>query len=385
VFTGARAKFGYSDYEHRELEGAEVGTVIGQEACDTRLELLNGEVAGWVGALGVQLGLADFSADGEEAFLPVHRTDSGALFLFEELAVGSTTWQVGGRWEYRRVEADAFASPGGTNYAGRDDDRATFSASFGAVHTLSPDYKLAWSLSHTERAPTGQELFADGPHLGTGAYEIGDARLDDEQSLGAELSLRKVTGFVTGAVTTYANVFDGYIFEQATGERVNAQNDPSAPDADLNRTVFVQRDTLFYGAEAEAIWHLHAAPRHTLDLTTALDYTLAAERGGDELPRIPPLKARVALDWRAGDWSAGADLVAVARQDRVAPGETETDGHALLGLSAGYRLVGGRVRYDFFVRASNLADTEARVHTSLLKDIAPLPGRAFTAGVRASF
>ncbi len=386
VFSGARAKFAYSDYEHRELEGADVGTLVGQEGIDTRLELLNREIAGFVGALGLQLGRTDFSAAGDEAFLPTHATDTAAVFLFEELVRDRVTWQFGARVEHRRIEADAFASPGGVTYAERSDERTTLSASFGAIYTLNPDYKLAWSLSSTERAPGGQELFADGPHLGTAAYEIGDPTLTDEHSLGYELTLRKVSGLVTGSVTAYINGFDGYIFEQSTGVLVDAANTPD-PDGGLTRTVFVQRDALFYGAEAEAVWHLHQASRHTLDLTTALDYTVAEERGGGgaDLPRIPPLKARVALDWRRGPWSAGADLVALARQSRTAPGESETAGYALLGLDAGYRLTTRVAVYDFFARVNNLTDEEARLHTSFLKDLAPLPGRSFTAGVRASF
>jgi len=165
---------------------------------------------------------------------------------------------------------------------------------------------------------------------------------------------------------------------------VDETNTPD-PAGGLARTLFVQRDAVFYGTEAEAVWHLHQATRHSLDLTTALDYTLAQERGGTDLPRIPPLKGRIALDWRSGPWTAGTDLVAVARQDRTAPGETPTDGYALLGLSGGYRFEAGRMACEVFVRASNLTDEEACVSTSFLKDIAPLPGRSVTLGVRLTF
>jgi iron complex outermembrane receptor protein len=294
------------------------------------------------------------------------------------------TWQAGARVEHRRIEADAFASPGGAISGARNDERTTLSGSFGAIHTLNPDYKLAWNISATERAPTGQELYADGPHIGTAAYEIGDSSFDDERSLGYELSLRKISGFVTGSLTGYVNAFDGFLFEQGTGITVDETNTPD-PAGGLQRTRFVQHDALFYGAEAEAVWHLHQAPRHVLDLTTALDYVRATEDGDRDLPRIPPLKARLALDWHRAAWSAGTDLVAVAAQNDTAPGETATDGYALLGLHAGYCLTTSLATYDFFVRASNLTDEEARVHTSFLKDIAPLPGRALTAGVRASF
>lgn len=406
VFSGTRAKFGYSDYEHREVDvpAGAIETVIGQEGYDGRFELLNDDLAGWSGALGVQLGSTDLSATGDEAFLPTHATDSGALFVFQELERGSVTWQAGARIERREIRADAFdnilflegidpANNGGVDYAqsygSRSDNRTTLSGSFGAIHTLSDAYKLAWSGSYTERAPTGQELYADGPHVGTNAYEIGDANLNDEKAFGFELSLRKTTGFVTGSLTGFVNVFDGYIFEQGTGNQIVFEDpDGVAGNGDeeaLDEIRFVQRDALFYGFEAEAIWHLHAERNHTLDLTTALDYTRAEERGGGDLPRIPPLKARLALDWRKDRWRAGADLVAVAKQSDTAVGETETDGYALLGLSAGYCLPTRYATYDFFVRASNLTDEEARMHTSFVKDFAPLPGRALTAGVRASF
>ncbi len=387
IFTGARAKFGYADYQHRELDAGVVGTRFDQTGFDSRLELLNGEVAGWTGALGTQLGQTELSAQGDEAFLPTHTTQSGALFLFEELVRDATTWQVGARLENRLIEADLFASPGGTSYTARDDSRTTVSGSFGLVQTLSPAYKLAASLSTTTRAPNGQELYADGPHIGTGAYEIGDAHLTDETSLGAELSLRKTTGFVTGALTGYINRFDGYIYEQATGALVDATNAPVLPgDPEaLTQTRFTQTDAFFYGAEAEAIWHLHASNRHTLDLTTALDTVRALDDHDQDLPRTPPLKGRLALDWKKNAWRAGTDLVLVSRQPNTATGETSTDGYTLLGLSAGYCLETGPVTYDFFVRAANLTNEEARLHTSFLKDVAPLPGRAFTAGVRASF
>ena len=38
-----------------------------------------------------------------------------------------------------------------------------------------------------------------------------------------------------------------------------------------------------------------------------------------------------------------------------------------------------------YLKVTNLTDTEARVHTSFLKDIAPRPGRSIALGVRGSF
>ena len=385
IFEEARVKIGYADYQHQEFEAGAPETLFEIEGFDSRLELINGEVAGWTGALGLQLGTSETSATGDEAFLPTHTTDNGALFLFQELARGRTTWQVGARLEHRSIDADPFVtSEPGVTFGSRSDTRTTFSGSLGAVYSLSEPYKLAWNASYTERAPNGQELYAYGPHHGTEAYEIGNENLSTERAFGYELSLRKTTGFVTGSLTGFVQYFDGFIFEEGTGITVDEENAPD-PNEHLERTFFVQRDALFYGFEAEAIWHLHTEASHTLDLTTAVDYVRAEQTNGDNLPRIPALKTRIALDWRKDGWHIGPDLVLVAKQTASAPGESDTDGYALLGLTLGYCLETRHATYDFFVRGSNLTNEEARLHSSFLKDIAPLPGRAFTAGVRASF
>jgi iron complex outermembrane recepter protein len=381
VFEEARAKVGYADYRHEEFEGGAPGTVFESEGFDSRLELINGEVAGWTGALGTQFGSTELSAVGAEAFIPTHTTDSTAVFLFQERTAGANTWQLGSRLEHRRIEAAAFRA-----FGPRSDSLVTLGGSAGLIRKLDDTYRLFGSFSYTERAPNGQELFADGPHHGTGAYEIGDPDLAKERSYGFETGLRKTQGFVTGSLTGFVNFFDGYIFEEASGLDVNEDNLPPGPgDETLAQTFFVQRDAVFYGFEAEAIWHLHQNAGHTLDFTTGLDYVRATDTDGNDLPRISPLKVRVALDWRLRPWHVGTDLLLIAKQTNSTPEEGDTDGYALLGFTVGYRLSTSFVTYDFFVRASNLLDEEARAHTSFLKDIAPLPGRAFTAGVSASF
>ena len=394
VFTGARAKLGVADYEHVELESGLPGTTFTNEGYNGRVELLHRPIAGFTGALGTEFGRSDFSAVGAEAYLPTSETLNHAFFLFEEAKTGDFTWQAGARYETRAIEADAFDTilflngvDATRTYAARSDSRDTLSLSGGVVYALTPVYNLAFNLTHTTRAPNAQELYADGPHLATDAYEVGDASLADEKSLGTELSLRKTSGFVTGALTAFANQFDGFIYLQDSGALVDFENTPLDPTDDLPEYRFIQRDALFYGAELETVFHLHATPGHTLDLRFNADFTRAKERSGPDLPRIAPLKGLIALDWSRGPWRAGTDLQLVSDQSNRAPGETPTDGYALLGLSAGYRLETKTVVYDFFVRASNLTDTEARNAASFanIKDIAPLPGRAITLGIRATF
>ena len=386
IFTGARSKFGLADYQHIEMEDGAPGTTFTNTGYNGRVELLHAPLAGFTGAFGTEVGASDFSAIGTEAYLPTNQTQNYALFVFEEAKTGAFTWQTGARYESRAIEADSFTSFLGTNHAARSDERDTLSLSGGVIQTLTPTYALAFNLTHTTRAPNSQELYADGQHIATAAYEVGDANLVDERALGAELSLRKTKGFMTGALTAFATQFDNYIYQNDTGTLVDIEGTP-ATDDDLPEFRFIQRDALFYGLELETAFHLIAAPRHTLDLRINADHTRAQETDGANLPRIAPIKGLVALDWTRGPWSAGTDMQLAASQSHRAPGETATDGYALLGASLGYRLETRFATYDFFVRGSNLTDESARNATSFanIKDIAPLPGRAVTFGVRAAF
>lgn len=173
----------------------------------------------------------------------------------------------------------------------------------------------------------------------------------------------------------YLNRFQGYIDEVATGEEKD----------ELPVYRFTQAKAEFRGAELEAIFHLHEGQKHRLDFRLAGDLTRAEGRGGAPLPRIPAAKALAGLDWSAGALAAGASVQRVARQGRVTERETPTPGYDWIEAYAMYRADVGSTTLDFFVSGRNLANEEARVHTSFLKDVAPRMGRSWTAGVRLAF
>ncbi|GAB1488091.1 TonB-dependent receptor [Opitutaceae bacterium] len=368
AFTGAKFKFGSAQYRHQELEGAEVGTVYTNRGYDGRLELLHTAMGPFTGAIGAQASISRFSAEGEEAFVPSSKTVNRALFLFEEASWGPTVWQFGARAEQQEITL--------TDGSGLAIDDDTASVSGGLIWPLSDTWTLSTSLAHTERAPNTQERFSNGPHIGTNAYEIGDPDLGHETSFAIDLSLRKRTGMVTGALTVFANQFDGYIYEQATGDEQD----------ELDVYTYVQRDARLYGVELESIIHLHESERHRFDIQVGADLVRGRNTDDDtELPRITPARARLGFTWVTGPFSLTTDLQRVATQDRVAPNESATGAHTVLNASAGYRFTLGRLSYDLFVRGSNLGNEEIRLHTSFLKEVAPLPGRNVTIGLRTSF
>jgi iron complex outermembrane receptor protein len=218
--------------------------------------------------------------------------------------------------------------------------------------------------------------------------------LGSERSLGLEASLRRRQGFVTGAMTVFAHRFHGYIFERFTGEMavegddgwqfVSTDEAADGEESALRVFNYVQSDARFWGAELETIWHLHESTKWNLDLRLAADFTRAQE-GGRNLPRIPAARTTGGVSWSSGNWSASAECQVVMDQDRVAAHESVSDGYALVSAHVSRTFDLGHSQLEIFLRGSNLADAEARSHTSFVKDLAPLGGRAFTAGARITF
>lgn len=365
----ARVQLGVADYRHDELEGDEIGTRFTNRAFEGRLELLHGKLGGFEGAVGAQVSRSNFTATGDEAFVPPSVTNNLAVFLYEEIARERATWQLGARVERQKVQPDA-----ATGFPARSHTGASLSG--GLVWKFDATWSLAVSLNRSERAPNAQELYADGPHAGTGSYEIGDAGLGVERAHGFDLSLRKRTGRVTGVATVFVNDFSGYIFEEPTG----------AEEDELPVYAFVQRDARFHGAELELIAHLHETTGSQLDVRFTADTVRATNRSDNApLPRITPARAGIALDYRRGDFSFSPEFRHSFAQNRTAPGETATGSHTLVNVSAAWRFKLGRTDAELFARGTNLNNTTARVHASFLKDVAPLPGRDVTLGLRVAF
>lgn len=404
-FSGIKAikyRFALSDYTHTEFEGAAPGTTFTNEGYDGRIEITHEKFGPFEGAFGYQTERSDFSAIGEEKFLPEVLTRTNSAFLFEEVEL-SAAWRLQGGLRYDHIDVQSAADPAFGPARGRTFDDV--SGSLGVVFTPNDDYAIALSAAYSERAPTYQELFANGPHVATGAYEIGDASLPVEEALGIDLSLRKRTGFVTGAVTAFYNRFNNFIGQFPTGEQ-RLLEDESLPIYEYRST-----DAEFFGGELEATFHLlqpvtapapvvagsknpkqpvvSSAPvgaQNVLDLELKADYVRARDTiSGDPLPRISPFHASAALDFHRGDFGARLEGIYAGRQNRVARNELPTDSYVMLNASLSYTIHTGGVSTDIYVKGVNLTNEEAREHTSFLKDIAPLAGRGVVVGMKVNF
>ncbi|MCB1626765.1 MAG: TonB-dependent receptor [Xanthomonadales bacterium] len=360
-----RLRSGYTDYEHVELEGDEIGTRFENQQTDLRLEAEHAPIGAWRGVYGLTWSDRDFAAIGEEAFVPPNQSDSVAFFLVETAELGSWNLETGARWESQTVELDS----------GIDRDHDALSFSLAGRRQLNEHWSTLLRFDRAQRAPGAEELFSAGPHVATGSFEIGDAELEEETSQQFEVGVHYDSDALHLELSVFHNRFDDFIYLADTGTE----------EDELPVRQWSQADARFTGVEGLARYHLGDTSLGHFDLTARFDHVRARLADGGDLPRIAPTRFGLGLDWTRDAWSGSLDVLRVAEQDRVAEFEEETDGYTLLGADLAYSFDWGNSNLELFLAGRNLTDEEARVHTSLLKERAPLPGRNFMFGVRSFF
>lgn len=373
---------GYNDYTHTEFEGpGEVGTVFENQAWEGRLEFNHQMIGPFLGTVGLQLLDRDYQAIGEEAFVPPAEQQSAGLFVFEDTDWRDWHFELGGRIEHQNVES----SDPGTSDISHD----IYSLSGGALWEFTPGYAVGLNATRAQRAPATEELLANGPHLATGTFEIGDAGLDEETSNNLDLSLRKTDGRLTWRANVFINYIENFIFLQdqdLDGDGVADEvDDEGNPGGELLLVNHTQADALFYGLEAEVMFGLFDDNRGSLDARLFGDWVRGRLDGGPDLPRISPARLGIGFDYHRGPFQADIENVFVFEQSRSAPLETETDGYVMLNAGIGYTLRTTLADTTLFLRGRNLLDEDARRHTSFIKDNAPLAGRSALIGVNAKF
>lgn len=355
-----RVRGGLTDYQHQEIEGAAVATTFKNRGYDARVELEHEPLAGWRGVVGVQGSRSDFSALGEESFLPRTVTENVGVFLLEEYRLRDWRFEVGARQEWQSVAPDGTQPKSALNGT---------SLSAAATWDFASMYSLALSVSRSQRLPTAQELYADGIHLATNTYEIGNADLKQETSHNIDLTLRKHAGDARFAVSVFFNQVKDYIYADTLDRH-----------EDFRLIEYTQHDARFMGVEAEASYRFN--PYLTASVFGDMVRGDLTGRSG-KLPRIPAARAGVRLNARLnGNWSANAEAYRVFRQDRLADYESETPGYNMLNLGIQYDGRAGAVDYTAYLRATNLADQRAFNHASFISSAAPLPGRRVMLGLR---
>ncbi|MDQ3917474.1 MAG: TonB-dependent receptor [Acidobacteriota bacterium] len=353
----------YNDYRAREFEFesdegvTELDSVATNKNFNYRASFNQRRRGNFSGTFGFSGFTRAYESVGEEAPAPRTNQHSFAAYALERVDTERVGFQFGGR-----VEQNGYNPVGDF----RDRNFVGFSGSAGVRFSLWEGGSFVANYQHSFRAPALEELYNNGPHPGILVFDIGNENLKPERGDGVDFSLRHSTARLRLEGSAYYYHLRDFVFPAFTGETDEESNLPIV--------VYAQGDSRYAGMEASA----EARVLPALWFDGKVDYVRAELTGLDKpLPRIPPLRGTLSLDWRRGPLSIRPELIMAKRQTRAFDNETPTAGYAVFNVNASYTFVRGRAAHIISVGGYNLGDALYRNHLSFIKNIAPEMGRSF--------
>jgi iron complex outermembrane receptor protein len=378
-FESFRFKLGSTDYKHTEkAENGMPVTDFVNRATESRWELTHQPLAGWRGSFGLQTENSKFSAlsaeTGRSDTIPTTKSSSIAGFVVEERDFGPLRASAGLRLESVDRRPESSGAPQ------RTFDLASYSV--GGLWTFKPGYGAGATYSVAQRAPATEELYSNGPHESTSTFDIGDATLSKETSHNIELTLQKTEGLVRWKTNLFRNRVKNFVFGSIDGTTVDAEGNID-PTGEFRRRLWSHGDATIRGAEVEVSYNLRG---EGLSLRGFADTSRGTLEGAGNLPLQPATRFGVDAGYKQGAWRSGIALLHAQKQDRLASFETTaTPSYTQFDANLSYTQRVGPTRLTWFAIAKNLLNQDIRLSTSLLKDVAPQPGRNLIVGIRTTF
>ena len=395
-----KGQFSHTRYRHTEFDDGSPGTVFRNQGNDFRVEARHARWGAWEGVVGFQSEAGRFSADGDEVFAPYSRSTMKSLFVLEEWTAPWGKLSLGGRTEQVSVRSLGNPDPEVSRFVVGERTFNPHSAALGALVNLTPAWQLTSNLAYTERAPKDYELFANGPHLATAAWETGDATLSKEKAASFDVGGQWKSGPHKAQINAYVTRFSNYIGLMPTGNRYATSGELNPVDPSVGSSPEFRYQGLrarFTGLEASGTVRLMGAGgwtpgegRGSLDLGLRGDVVRAiALDSGEPLPRIAPLRLGATLTWAQGPWSVRGGFDHSAAQSRVPAGSRATKAYTLWNAMVSYRMRAASAQWLWYARLDNITNELAYSASSILTTTAfpkaPLPGRSLRIGVQATF
>jgi iron complex outermembrane recepter protein len=313
------------------------------------------------GLIGLEVDQRDFTVGGFVFTSPSVSTNI-APYLFERLRFGSLSVEAALRYTWNRVTPAEEKTATRIGHI-RERSFSALSASATLLYEITDIVHVGANLSRSNRMPTIEELFSEGPHLAAYSYEVGNPDLDIERGFGAELFLYHEFESISFNLNFFRNEISSFIIPRNTG-RINY-----ATFLPVYATEGVA--ALLVGAEAQMEWKA----TDVLQFEASISHTQGSFREtGRPLPQIPPMKAMLAANYQLGSWRLGLETEMAARQDRVDDFEEGTAGYVILNASVQHSFSTGGQVHNVSLVAENMLDQPYRNHLSRVKLILPEAG-----------
>lgn len=404
-------KASHTDYAHDESDEGKVATSFKNKAFSSRIDAKHMPIASqsgyFTGILGADYNVSDFSAIGNEKFIPKTKTNTFGVYLIERYSPTDQTSisQLTNKSDSHHHSQHSHNHEHNHDHTATDNNNATkakiqnsdwymelglrqdfsqidnienntqrdfsnTSASIEAGKTLFDGHKISARLSHSARTPTAQELYAQGAHIATNTYERGNPQLKSEQTNALELSYQGFFDDMDIKTTVFASLSSDYIYAKTTDMN----------DSGVRLIDYIGADAKSYGAEIEARYYVNDIVSIGGFADTAI--LSVKDKTWSDAPRVPASRVGgdIEADWF--DWQASLSGYHRFRQNRVANFETITPSYNMLNAKLTYQ---GLKNYQLFIAGTNLLNELAYNHASYLVDKTPKAGRSVNAGFTYQF
>ncbi|WP_044200569.1 TonB-dependent receptor domain-containing protein [Flammeovirga sp. OC4] len=395
---------GYQNNDRRELsDPSRHGRPVGEEgfvanALDLQTVSTNihfdkeNEKNKW--EVGVSYELQENSRSGYDFLIPDYLQNTFGAYGIVGYKLASNLDLIGGlRFDYISFASEQFTDtffkdpPGSDNPWVRAEpinkDYFNFAGSFGLQWTMFNVINANTNVAKTFRAPTANELAANGVHHGTFRHEQGDPDLNPEEGYQWDINLSYSSKKLNVSFSPYFNYYTNYIYLAASGDA------STLPDAgQIYR--YTESAGYFFGHEFMLDWEISPS----FKFSNATEYVYAVNTDlNRSFPFIPPLATLNEITYTANINHSffskpfvafNAELVQA--QNRVDRNEKRTEGYAAFGFKMGTGFSINNVYGNLLFRIDNLTDNVYMRHLSRYRILnIPEPGRNFSVSLSAWF
>ena len=237
----------------------------------------------------------------------------------------------------------------------------------------------SWMM-HAMRPPRVEELFSDGPHLATYAYEIGNPKLESERIYGIENSINYNDDKFNFSLVTFYN-YSPYYYQiskkgYCEGEYIPGYSHPCAGANFIDWGSGPNGFLFLYDVKG----HKAEIKGYEIDLkyqikNIYLNYNFSLAHGDDKTLEVPlsymnPTKQIFSLNYKIKFSNYKIRFSKIHLQDRLGEFETSTSGTILTDLIINYKYN----KHNITLQFNNIFDEIYYNHLSRIKDLNPEPG-----------
>ena len=373
----------FISYMHTEYEKGNLDPSV---RMDQNIFSLQSKLTGNHLTVGSLFQYRDFQAGGFYWTPDAEEISLAAFGLFEKKII-DLTLQISSRVEYLTVipEKSSIYLSNLDNSQVVNRNYPIFAAALGAFKAWK-NWKLSFGTMLTGRAPSIEDLYSDGPHLGTYAYEIGQPKLGLEKTIGVETSLEHSTTKSDVRFTGFQNYSPNYHISTKMGDGYESGADwiewGSGSSGWLYKYQMQGLRARIYGFESDF--------RYRLTKLINFHGSISVTRGENisdnkPLAYMPPDKFQLSTELDLNPFSVAFQLKKVSPQSRLGEFETKTEGYFIADLNGGFTIHGSQIAHKFIFQIDNIFDEVYYNHLSRIKLIMPEKGQSFSVQYRLVF